>query len=84
LDLRRSGGAPVKLSHMTVRRATTRASKLTRQQDADWQQAIGKARAALDALSEAVGAYNMRLSEVQDMAIHVWRLASPHDARSER
>jgi hypothetical protein len=59
--------------------------RLSRQQDADWQQAIGKARAALDALSEAVGAYNRRLNEVRDMAMHmsgVWR--RDYDARSER
>jgi hypothetical protein len=59
--------------------------RLSRQQDADWQRAIGKARSALDALSEAVGAYNTRLNEVRDMATQMargWR--DEYDARSER
>ena len=59
--------------------------RLSRQQDADWQRAIGKARSALDALSEAVGAYNTRLNELRNMAMHMssdWRRDC--DARSER
>jgi hypothetical protein len=59
--------------------------RLSKQQDVDWQRAIGKARSALDALSEAVGAYNTRLNELRDMAMHMssdW--SRDCDARSER
>ena len=59
--------------------------RLSKQQDVYWPQAIGKARAALDALSEAVGAYNTRLNELRDMAMHMssdW--SRDCDARSER
>jgi hypothetical protein len=59
--------------------------RLSKQQDVDWQKAIGKARAALDTVSEAVGAYNTRLNEVRDMAMHMsgdWR--RDYDARSQR
>jgi hypothetical protein len=78
-----------KLSHMTVHKDPAEGDgmkfRLSKQQDVDWQQAIGKSRAALDALSEAVGAYNTRLNEVRDIAMHIsgdWRRV--YDARSAR
>jgi hypothetical protein len=50
--------------------------RLSRQQDADWQRAIGKARSALDTLSEAVGAYNNETERVAGHGhAHVRRLA---------
>ena len=59
--------------------------RLSKQQDADWQRAIGKARAARDVLSEATGAYNATLNELRDRAAHMakgWR--GQHDTRSGR
>ena len=50
--------------------------KLSKQQDINRQRAIGKARAALDALNTAIGTYNATLNELRDMATQMtggWR-----------